>query len=344
MKKASVVILNWNGKKLLEEFLPIIIKYTNTDIADIVIADNASTDLSISFIKQNYPTLSIIELPENYGYADGYNKALDNIHTTYSILLNSDVEVTPNWLEPLIDFLDTNPQVAAIQPKILSQRKKNYFEYAGAAGGFIDKYGYPFCRGRIFDCVEKDVMQYDQPINIFWASGACLVIRTDAYKQAGGLDSSFFAHMEEIDLCWRLNTQGLKVACIPQSTVYHVGGATLAEESPRKTFLNFRNNLLMLYKNLENKKFKRIYRIRFILDYIAAIQMIVKGKLKNAQAMHRAHIEFNQMKKNLTETRKENLDRQILQNIPSIFPKSILWQFFIKKHKSFSSLTWPNHH
>ena len=342
MKKVSVIILNWNGKQLLEEFLPAIVKYTNSDLADIVIADNASTDLSLPFIRQNYPTLSIIELPENYGYADGYNHALEKIYTEYSILLNSDVEVTPNWVEPLIEFLDTNSSVAAIQPKILAQKKKNYFEYAGASGGFIDKYGYPFCRGRIFDSLEKDVKQYDKPIDIFWASGACLVIRTETYKLVGGLDSSFFAHMEEIDLCWRLNAQGLKIVCIPQSTVYHVGGATLAEESPRKTFLNFRNNLLMLYKNIEDEGFKPIYKIRFILDYIAALQMIVKGNLKNAKAIHQAHADFNRMKKNLNEVKKENLEKQTIQNITSIFPKSILWQFFIKGHKTFNSLKWKS--
>lgn len=340
MKKVSVVILNWNGKKLLEEFLPIILKYTNSDIADIVIADNASTDNSLSFIRQHYPHLSTIELSENYGYADGYNQALKQIHTEYSILLNSDVEVTANWLEPLINFLDINTNVAAVQPKILAQKNKDYFEYAGAAGGFIDKYGYPFCRGRIFDSVEKDVNQYDEPIDIFWASGACLAIHTDIYKQTGGLDSSFFAHMEEIDLCWRLNARGLKIACIPQSIVYHVGGATLTEESPKKTFLNFRNNLLMLYKNLGEKEFKHIYKIRFVLDYIAAIQMLTKGKFKNAKATHQAHIEFNKMKKHFNKSRKENLDKRTSQNISSVFPKSVLWQFFIKGHKTYDSLIW----
>ena len=340
MKKASVVILNWNGNRLLEEFLHSIVNYNNSSIADIVVADNASTDSSLAFIREYYPSLSIIELSENYGYADGYNQALAQINTQYSILLNSDVEVTENWLEPLLDFLDTNENVAAVQPKILAQRDKKYFEYAGAAGGFIDKYGYPFCRGRIFDSVEKDINQYDQPIDIFWASGACLVIRKDIYKLIGGLDSAFFAHMEEIDLCWRLNARGLRVVCIPQSVVYHVGGATLTEESPKKTFLNFRNNLLMLYKNLEEREFKQIYKVRFILDYLAAIQMITKGKFKNAQAVHRAHLEFNNMKKNFNKARKENLEKQTAQNIISIFPKSILWQFFIKGHKTFNSLVW----
>lgn len=340
MKKVSVVILNWNGKKLLEEFLPSIVKYTDNNIADIIIADNASSDDSIAFTLENYPTLSILKLPENYGYAEGYNQALKEINTEYSILLNSDVEVTDNWLAPMISFLDANSEVAAVQPKILAQRNKEYFEYAGASGGFIDKYGYPFCRGRIFDFVESDKHQYDQPIKIFWASGACLVIRTEEYKKAGGLDASFFAHMEEIDLCWRLNARGLKTCCIPQSTVYHVGGATLTGESPRKVFLNFRNNLLMLYKNLDNKAFNKIYRVRFFLDNLAALQMITKGKFKNAKAIHQAHVEFRKIKKNYNSIRTENLKKQSIQNINTIFQKSILWHFYIKRRKTFKLLLW----
>lgn len=342
MKKVSVVILNWNGRQLLEKFLPSIVKYTDNDLADIIIADNSSTDDSLLFLQQNYPSITIIELSKNHGYANGYNLALEQIHTEYSILLNSDVEVTPNWLAPLVQFLETNPEVAAIQPKILAHRNKIYFEYAGASGGFIDKLGYPFCRGRIFNSIEIDNNQYDQPVNIFWASGACLVIRTEEYKQAGGLDSSFFAHMEEIDLCWRLNARGLKVACVPQSTVYHVGAATLAGESPQKTLLNFRNNLLMLYKNLENRTFRQLYRKRFVLDYIAALQMLIKGKSGNAKAVHQAHLEFNRIKKDFKKVKQENLEKQVENNIATIFQKSILWQFFIKRRKTFQSLDWHN--
>ncbi|MBF0575891.1 glycosyltransferase family 2 protein [Dysgonomonas sp. GY617] len=340
MKKVSVVILNWNGKHLLEQFLPSVVKYTDSNIADIIVADNASSDDSISFIQENYPTLSIIRLSENFGYAEGYNQALKQIETEYSILLNSDVEATANWLAPMINFLDAHPNIVAVQPKILAQQNKNYFEYAGASGGFIDKYGYPFCRGRIFDSLEEDENQYDQPIDIFWASGACLVIRTKEYLKAGGLDASFFAHMEEIDLCWRLNARGLKVVCIPQSVVYHVGGATLAGENPKKTFLNFRNNLVMLYKNLDDKAFRKIYKVRFFLDYLAALQMILKGKTSSAKATHQAHIEFKKIKKNYNSLRDENLNKQTSENIKTIYPNSLLWQFYVKGHKTFKLLSW----
>lgn len=342
MKKVSVVILNWNGKKLLEEFLPSVVKYTDCNMADIVIADNYSSDDSVSFIQENYPALSVIKLPDNYGYAGGYNEALKQIETQYSVLLNSDVEVTPNWLEPMISFLDGNTDVAAVQPKILSQRNKDYFEYAGASGGFIDKYGYPFCRGRIFDRLEADKNQYDQPIDVFWASGACLVIRTEKYKEAGGLDVSFFAHMEEIDLCWRLNARGNRIVCIPQATVYHVGGATLTGENPIKTFLNFRNNLLMFYKNADDKTFKKVYRIRLVLDYIAILQMILTGRFKNAAATHQAHTEFHKIRKNYDYLKNENQQKQSSLNIPTIFPNSILWHFYFKRHKTFKLLAWDS--
>ncbi|HCO67924.1 MAG TPA: glycosyl transferase family 2, partial [Dysgonomonas sp.] len=272
MKKFAIVILNWNGKDLLEKYLPFLLKYTDTTIADIVIADNHSTDGSIEFLKTNYPNLSLIILPENYGFAEGYNKALAQVEAEYYVLLNSDVEVTENWLAPLTDFLDKNADTACVQPKILAERNKEYFEYAGACGGFIDKYGYPFCRGRIFATVENDEQQYNNPLQIFWATGACMVIRSKDFKDAGGFDGTFFAHMEEIDLCWRLNARGRKIYCIPQSVVYHVGGATLSKESPRKTFLNFRNNMLMLYKNLGYENFKRLFYTRISLDYLAASQ------------------------------------------------------------------------
>lgn len=340
MKKVSIVILNWNGKQLLEKFLPSIMQYSNPNIADIVIADNASTDDSLRYVKKYYPNIIMIELSENYGYAEGYNQALKQINSEYTILLNSDVEVSENWLNPLINYLDVNPTTVAVQPKIIAQKNKEYFEYAGAAGGFLDKYGYPFCRGRIFSSVEKDNNQYNKPIDIFWASGACLVIRTKEFKEVGGLDASFFAHMEEIDLCWRLNSRGFTITCIPQSIVYHVGGATLAEESPKKVFLNFRNNLLMLYKNLNEIQFNPIYRIRFFLDYLAALQMIYNGKFQHAKAVHQAHLEFRKIKKQFNEARSINLDKQIISNSSCIYPKSIIWEFYIKGRKYFRSLDW----
>lgn len=340
MKKAAVVILNWNGKDLLKKFLPSVLAHTDNKLADIIIADNASTDDSVSFVDKNYPTVRVIRLSENYGFAEGYNKALSQIDNEYYILLNSDVEVTSNWLEPLTEFLKKNKQVAAVQPKLLSEKNKSFFEYAGAAGGFIDKYGYPFCRGRIFSTIEKDVLQYDQPMSIFWATGACMCIRAKEYREVGGFDSSFFAHMEEIDLCWRLNARGRLLYCVPQSKVYHVGGATLEEESPHKTFLNFRNNTLMLYKNLPAKEFKKIYRVRLILDYVAALQMLLKNKKSNAKAVIAAHKEFIKLKNGYDISKAENLKKQTEMSVNTIYPKSILYRYYIKKQKLFSELDW----
>jgi len=338
MKKVSVVILNWNGKSLLEKFLPVLIQYTDQYLADIIIADNASTDDSVVFLENNYPFLRIIPFSQNLGYAEGYNKALIEVNSEYYVLLNSDVEVTENWLQPLIGFLENNPEAAAVQPKILSQINKDYFEYAGASGGFIDKYGYPFCRGRIFSTEEKDHGQYEDIRPIFWASGACLVIRSKDYHDAGGFDPTFFAHMEEIDLCWRLNTRGKKIYCIPQSTVYHVGAATLAKESPRKTFLNFRNNMLMLYKNTGYKHFKRIYYTRISLDYLAVFQMFLSGNIQNAKAVISARKEFKQIRKNYKNVREENLRKQTEKKINTIYHKCLLWQYYIKGIKIFSKL------
>lgn len=340
MKKVAVVILNWNGRKLLEEFLPSVANFTNTEIADIIIADNNSTDDSVEFLSSYYPTLEVIALPQNYGYADGYNKTLKLLNHEYYVLLNSDVEVTANWIDPLYQYIEQHTDVAAIQPKVLAQRNKSCFEYAGAAGGFIDKLGYPFCRGRIFNQVEKDTDQYNTPLEIFWATGACLFIRSSDYWNAGGLDASFFAHMEEIDLCWRLNARGRKLVCLPESTVYHVGGATLQEESPRKTFLNFRNNLLMLYKNLSENEFKRIYTQRKALDYLAALQFLISGKRPNASAILKAHREFRVIQKEYVKERDNNLQRTTNSPIKTIYQGSILYDFYLKKRKIFSDLKW----
>lgn len=339
-KKVSVVILNWNGKALLQQFLPVLTKYTNTNLADIIVADNNSSDDSTSFLEKNYPSIKIIKLDQNFGFAEGYNIALSKIDSEYFVLLNSDVEVSQNWLEPLIETLDNNNNIAAVQPKIRSEKNKDYFEYAGAVGGFIDIYGYPFCRGRIFDSLEKDINQYNNTIDIFWASGACLAIRSSLYFDVGGLDKSFFAHMEEIDLCWRLNARGYKLQCVPSSTVFHVGGATLAENSPRKTFLNFRNNLLMLYKNLSEEEFNHIFKIRKALDYLAAFQMLVSGKKENYKAVLRAHSEFKEIKTQYNDVRNQNLKLTINKDISTIYPKSILRQFYIKQRKAYSKLKW----
>ncbi len=338
MKKTAIVILNWNGRKLMEQFLPSIIENTLLYDTEIVVADNFSTDDSIPFLENAYPQVSLIRLADNYGYADGYNRALKQIDAEYFVLLNSDVEVTTGWLSPIITYLDSNIDVAAVQPKIKAYREKESFEYAGAAGGFIDKYGYPFCRGRIFKTLEKDNGQYDSPIDIFWASGACLVIRKKDFFDAGGFDASFFAHMEEIDLCWRLNARGRRVVCCPQSVVYHVGGATLNEESPRKTFLNFRNNLLMLYKNLPEDYLNRVLRIRKYLDYMAAFQYLLKGKRQNSISIFKAHKEFKRIRKQYVDLRKDNLEKTTQTSIRTIYPNSILRAYYLKGLRLFLEL------
>ena len=260
MNKIAVVILNWNGCDMLHSFLPSVVRFSEADGAVVYVADNGSTDASVDMLCREFLTVRLILLEENQGFADGYNMALQEVDAEYVVLLNSDVEVTEHWLQPLVDYMDAHPEAAACQPKIRSWRQKEMFEYAGAAGGFLDRYGYPFCRGRIMGVVEEDRGQYDTIIPVFWATGAALFIRLKDYREAGGLDGRFFAHMEEIDLCWRLRARGRQIACVPQSVVYHVGGATLKKENPRKTFLNFRNNLVMLYKNLPSKDFASVMR------------------------------------------------------------------------------------
>ena len=266
MKRVSVVILNWNGSALMERYLPSVVRYSPAEWADVIVADNGSTDDSLQMLADKFPSVQIIRMDKNYGFAEGYNLALKQISHPYCVLLNSDVEVTPNWLDAPCRLLDTHPDVVAVQPKIKADDQRAFFEYAGASGGFMDKYGYPFCRGRLLHIVEEDSGQYDTLIDVLWATGACLFIRTDVYKAVGGLDGDFFAHQEEIDMCWRLRARGYRLVCTPQSVIYHKGGGTLNVESPRKTFLNFRNNLLMLYKNLPDKDLKPVMRLRFWLD------------------------------------------------------------------------------
>ena len=338
MKKISVVILNWNGVGMLQKFLPKVVEYSAMEGVEICVADNASTDDSVSFLKTHFPDVRLIVLDKNYGFADGYNKALLQVEAEYVVLLNSDVEVTSHWLEPLVEYMDAHPEVAACQPKIRSERNKEYFEYAGAAGGYIDKYGYPFCRGRIFEVVEKDEGQYDTIQPIFWATGAALFIRLKDYREAGGLDGRFFAHMEEIDLCWRLRSRGRGIVCIPQSVVYHVGAATLKKENPRKTFLNFRNNLLMLYKNLPEKEMKKVMFIRGLLDWVATFVFLLKGDGKNARAVWQARKEFKHICPDFASSRAENLAKATGQSIPEKVDYSILWKFHACGKKVFSRL------
>lgn len=337
--KVSVVILNWNGCDMLRTFLPSVVHHSAGEGIEVCVADNGSTDASVVMLQQEFPSVRTILLDRNYGFADGYNLALQQVDAEYVVLLNSDVEVTEDWLKPMIAYLDAHPEVAACQPKIRSQRKKEYFEYAGAAGGFIDKYGYPFCRGRIMGVVEKDEGQYDTVIPVFWATGAALFIRRADYLEAGGLDGRFFAHMEEIDLCWRLRARGREIVCIPQSTVYHVGGATLKKENPRKTFLNFRNNLVMLYKNLPPAELNKVMRIRTGLDYLAMITFLLKGDWGNAKAVLRARKEYKKICSSFSSSREENMRKNTLQSIPERTKSSILWQFYGRGRKCFSRLS-----
>lgn len=337
--KVSVVILNWNGCDMLRTFLPSVVRHSVGEGIEVCVADNGSTDASVTMLQQEFPSVRTILLDRNYGFADGYNMALQQVDAEYVVLLNSDVEVTEHWLKPMIAYLDDHPKVAACQPKIRSQRQKEYFEYAGAAGGFIDKYGYPFCRGRIMSVVEKDEGQYDTVIPVFWATGAALFIRRADYFKAGGLDGRFFAHMEEIDLCWRLRARGREIVCIPQSMVFHVGGATLKKENPRKTFLNFRNNLVMLYKNLPEKELKKVMRVRTCLDYLAALVFLLKGDWDNASAVTRARKEYKQICTSFSSSREENIRKNTLQTIPERTKSSILWQFYARGRKRFSQLS-----
>lgn len=338
--KTSVVILNWNGAEMLRRFLPSVIAYSQGEGVEICVADNASSDNSCEVIEREFPEVRLIRLSENYGFAEGYNRALQQIDAEYVVLLNSDVEVTSGWLEPMTDYLDKHPQVAACQPKLLSFQEKSCFEYAGASGGFIDKYGYPFCRGRIFDVVESDCGQYDDIIPVFWATGAALLIRLQVYREVGGLDGRFFAHMEEIDLCWRLRSRGYGIVCLPFSRVYHVGGATLKKENPRKTLLNFRNNLIMLYKNLPENELYRVMRVRLFLDYLAAFVFLLKGDKNNSLAVLRARKEYMSMRFLFKAERDENLRSASLVSIPERFEKSILWWTKVRRCKFFSDLPW----
>ncbi len=342
MNKVAVVILNWNGKHFLEKFLPSIIKFSNYQDCKIIIADNASTDKSVEFTKNNFPQIEIIELEKNFGFAEGYNQALNKVHAEYFVLLNSDVEVTENWLNPVIDFMEKNKNVAVCMPKIKSYHQKDTFEYAGASGGFIDKFAYPFCRGRIINKLEKDNGQYDDNINIFWATGACFFIRADLYKKVGGLDKDFFAHMEEIDLCWRLKNMNYEIFCIPKSTVYHVGGGTLSSDSPKKLFFNFRNNLFLLYKNLAQEKLIKTIFIRMCLDGLAALVYLLSFRFSYFYAVLKAHIEFYKNLKNLSVKRKKLLPFYKKYEHKTILNKSILYLYFFKKKAIFREINFFN--
>lgn len=327
MKKIAVVILNWNGAKLLEQFLPSVVAYSNE--ANVYVADNASTDESILVIKERFPSVKIIQNESNFGFAKGYNVALEQVEEDYYALVNSDIEVTENWLTPILSIFDAELEIGIIQPKILDYKNKEYFEYAGAAGGFIDQFGYPFCRGRIFETIEKDNHQYDDEREIFWASGACFFIRKEIYRRLKGFDDDFFAHQEEIDLCWRAFNLGYKVKYTSKSVVYHVGGATLNEGNPRKTFLNFRNSLLMLVKNIPDSQLVGIVFVRLVLDGLAGVQFLIKGKFKHCLAILKAHFSF------YTLISKNYSKRASTQKNNYYHTKSIVYRYFIKNGRVF---------
>ena len=338
MEKLAIVILNWNGEKMLREYLPSVLQYSR-DEATIYVADNASTDDSLTLLKAHFPEVRLIELEKNWGFAEGYDKALHQIEATYYLLLNSDIEVTHHWLTPMIELLDAHEDIAACQPKLLSVFDKDVFEYAGACGGFLDKYGYPFCRGRIFETVEQDNGQYDYQQDILWATGAALMIRSKDYWEAGGLDPRFFAHNEEIDLCWRLRIRGRRIVCVPESQVYHVGGGTLPKSNPMKTFLNFRNNLTMLYKCLPEEDLKSVMRWRWWLDYLAAWEMLIlKRNVGDFKAVYRARRAFKRWKKDFKSDRRQIQTSRVMKEIPERGCFSLLWQYYVKGRKTFDSL------
>ncbi len=328
--KIAVVILNWNGEKLLKEFLPSVIKFS--DEATVYVADNASTDASIAVIQNEFPSVKIIQNTGNFGFAKGYNEALQFVEEPYYALVNSDIEVTENWLQPILSTFDNDSNIAVIQPKILDYKKKTDFEYAGAAGGFIDKYGFPFCRGRIFESIEKDNGQYNDTTEIFWASGACFFIRKEVFNQLNGFDADFFAHQEEIDLCWRAFNEGYKVIYNSESLVYHVGGATLNVGSPQKTFLNFRNSLWMLTKNLPKNKLFPVLFLRLCLDGIAGIKFLFQGNFKHIFSILKAHFYFYNRLFYFLNKRKGYQKQNYFKT------KSIIFQYFLKKRAYFNEI------
>ena len=332
MAKAAVIILNWNGEKLLREFLPSVVEHTDPAWGRVVVVDNGSKDGSGELMKKEFPAVDLICFPENLGFAGGYNRAVESVSEEIVVLLNSDVEVTANWLQPLVGMLEACPELAAVQPKIKAWRNRDYFEYAGACGGFIDRLGFPFCRGRILDVLEEDRGQYDDEAEVFWCSGAALCVRREAYCRAGGLDERFFAHMEEIDLCWRIRNLGAVLKACPASVVYHLGGGSLPMNHPRKLFLNYRNNLLMLYKNLSPQQWKKVKWQRRGLDFMAMMVFALQGKWTNAKAVARAYRDFGRMKKNYRP------EETTVREDCCIYPRSLIFQYYFKHIRKFSQL------
>ncbi len=340
MEKLAIVILNWNGKQMLQTYLPKVLACSR-DEAVVYVADNASTDDSLAMLNETFPEVRQIVLDKNWGFADGYNKALARVDAEYYVLLNSDVEVTPGWLTPLVSFMDAHPEVGACQPKLLSVADKSKFEYAGACGGFLDRYGYPYCRGRVFDTVEQDNGQYDDIHEVLWTTGACMMVRSKDYWAVNGLDGRFFAHNEEIDMCWRMRMMGRQLFCIPQSKVYHVGGGTLPKGNPMKTYLNFRNNLTMLYKNLPEKELRYVMRVRWFLDYVAAWQtLILNRNVGDFKAIYRARHDFMKWRTEFRPERKEHQIDRVEPRVPRTLRTSfcLVWQYYARGRKKYTDL------
>lgn len=333
MSRIAVIILNWNGRRYLEQFLPSLVQYSRNE-AEIIVADNASTDDSIGFLKEHYPEIRIIRNADNGGFARGYNLALQQVEAEYYILINSDIEVTEDWILPVIRLMDSDPMIAACQPKIRSFHEPAKFEYAGAAGGFIDKYGYPFCRGRIFLTIEEDVGQYDDACEIFWATGACMFVRASLFHTYGGFDDDFFAHMEEIDFCWRLQNNGYRIMYCPSSTVFHIGGGTLPKASWRKTYLNFRNNFYLLYKNLPDDRLVKVFSARLILDGIAATKFLFQAGFRDFWAVTRAHFSFYRSYLSLRRKR-EKLKTGSMRHV---YGRNIVKEYYLMGRRTFAEL------
>ncbi len=337
-KEVAVLVLNWNGRTLLQQFLPSWLAHT-PDYADLIIVDNGSTDDSVSFLQEHYRDVHLLAFEENLGFAGGYNRAIEELDYQTVILLNSDVELTSGWLDQPMQLLNSSPEIAAVQPTLRAQRSPKDFEYAGATGGFIDRLGYPFCRGRIFDTIEEDRGQYADSVDLFWASGACLIIRRAVYREVGGLDTLFFAHQEEIDLCWRLNARGWRIVSAPQSIVYHVGGASLSADSPRKVFLNFRNNLLMIYKNLPAPTLYRVLFARMLLDLVAMLVYLLRLRPGQAASVLKGWRCFLIKRQRYESTRQENLKKTVRPISPELMkPYSLLFQYYFKGRKRYSDL------
>lgn len=336
--KIAIVILNWNGAKLLQQYLPSVIAFSKGENVRIIVADNGSTDNSLQILQAEFPQVEILNLKQNYGFALGYNEALKQIDSDFYVILNSDVEVTESWLNEPIRLMETDQTIAAVQPKILSYNQKTHFEYAGAAGGFIDRFGYPFCRGRIFNEIEEDRGQYDDQSDIFWASGACMFVRARLFQELGGFDADFWAHMEEIDLCWRLKNQDYRIVYTPGSKVFHLGGGSLPYESPQKLYLNFRNNLWLLYKNLPTGQLFHILFLRMALDGLAAIKLLAEFNLNGIRSVWKAHIHFYRSLPVLHLKRKQARKAGHLKPPAKRMQRSIVFQFYVRKRKRFSEI------